>query len=346
MNKLTLKTIAFLLILIPHSIIAQEWEEIALFDSNGYYLRATSELNDPNQGDERFNSRYSVLNVVDGNYATAWVEGANGNGVGEAIYISLPQNFSTITLHSGYGKSLALFKQNNRVKSLKATLYVGINPMGYVTEIAYIFKTQPFTSSFEIELADLDTLQTFRIPILANELKRFSEQVKDRYFEKYSEPIYQMAYILKLEIADVYQGTKNNDTCISEIFFNDSYITDYRKTKFQKVESIYVDQDYESRILIDTPTQRAIPILEDAESTFQVIEVAGNKKWATVIRMPAVVNGGRIETEYLLINTSIGKVMNNAIENSSQMQLFSPFFLVEKHNDFFLEHQTGEIRLK
>ncbi len=341
-----MRKLALILVFCSQFTFAQIWLDIALFDTQGYFVTATSELTDKNQGDEWINTKYGVVNLVDGNYTTAWVEGEADEGIGQSIFISIPPECLTINIQNGYGKSPSLFIQNNRVKRLRVTCLVAINPVGYVTEIAQAFVAQPFPQEFFIDLLDVDIIQTFLCPIAPNELSEYKEKVKDMYLEQYTEPIYQIINLLQLEIISVYKGTKYNDTCISEVFFNDTYVADSRSKRFEKVENIYTDEANDGRVLIDTGTEKEVPILEDPESIFQVIDVSSNKHWATIIRMPSDMGNGRVETEYLLVNTQLGKIMNASIEKTSGISLYGPLFLVEQHGEIILEHSQGEIRLR
>ncbi len=334
------------LALVTQCLWAQEWTDLAMYESNGYFLRATSELDDPAQGDKWFNKRYGVLNLVDGDYTTAWVEGESGNGVGQSVYISIPHNCRSINLHAGYGKSPSIYQQNNRAKRLKVHCYVGVSPVGYASEVTMLFKMMRFPSESFIDLRDVDEIQSFNFPFAQADVAQFKEKVKEQYANHFDEAIFQVATFLQLEIVEVYKGTRYDDTCISELFFNDTYVADYRNQPYSKVLNVYVDDSNEGQILIDTPTQKGIQILSDPESVFQVIDISENKRWATIIRMPVAMGEGRVETEYLIVNTHTRKILNGNIEKASAIQLFSPLFIVNRYNETILEHPQGEIVLR
>lgn len=63
---------------------------------------------------------YSPENVYDGNYKTAWVEGAAGHGIGEWIEYTFtdPQYIKSISIANGYTKSLDTYQRNSRVKRI------------------------------------------------------------------------------------------------------------------------------------------------------------------------------------------------------------------------------------
>ena len=66
---------------------------------------------------------YWAANVLDGNLATAWVEGVNGSGIGEWIRLDFDREvaLSRVLLTPGYFKSANLWAHNNRLAA--ATFY-------------------------------------------------------------------------------------------------------------------------------------------------------------------------------------------------------------------------------
>lgn len=338
--------LVLLLFFVSKAVTSQDWVELSMYYGNEGFAKATSELTDPNQTDSWINKRYGVLNLTDANSLTAWVEGKTNEGVGESIYISAPLGCQTVNIYNGYAKSPSLFNQNNRVKAFKLTIHIGINPVGYISEVAHGFLLKTYPKSFTLNLNDTDSLQSFPFPISSSELNEFMDQSKRDYLDQFTEPIYIVAPIVQLEITEVYKGSRYNDTCLSEIFFNDSYIPNANRFRYHEIENVYTLDDDDSKVVIDSREGKGTIIIEDSESVFQVIDISSNKQWATVIRMPADIGNGRAETEYLIVNTLLGRVMNRDIEKSSGAQLLSPLFLNEKEGTTLLEHPMGEIRLR
>lgn len=64
---------------------------------------------------------YGPLNVIDGNVATAWVEGVPGYGEGESIQIDFDGEmaFQSLFITNGYNKSLPAFYNNARVREVR-----------------------------------------------------------------------------------------------------------------------------------------------------------------------------------------------------------------------------------
>jgi hypothetical protein len=130
------------------------------------------------QQDEVVNKfNYGPDSLFDNLENTAWVEGVDGQGIGEWITIEFdqPRLIKAIEIKNGYNKDPYLYLKNSRVK-----------------EITVEFSGSVKTSAV---LEDTGSTQLIRLP---NDL-----------------PI--RAYGLKLTIESVYPGTKFADTAISEL---------------------------------------------------------------------------------------------------------------------------------
>jgi hypothetical protein len=64
---------------------------------------------------------YDIDNIFDNDDNTAWVEGAEGDGIGEWVQFDFDKEYKVgrIDIISGYSKSRAIFKANNRIKNLE-----------------------------------------------------------------------------------------------------------------------------------------------------------------------------------------------------------------------------------
>ena len=127
---------------------------------------------------------YKAEFANDLSYKTAWVEGKKDEGIGEYLEYYFKNDSPRITeiiISNGYMKSEETWKNNNRVKKLK--LYVNSVPFGI------------------LNLKDSRTDQYFEVGTLGH-----NKNGTD--------------LILKLEILEVYKGSKYNDTAITEIYFD------------------------------------------------------------------------------------------------------------------------------
>ena len=126
--------------------------------------------------------RFNAVSAYDFNLNTAWSEGVEGHGIGEAITIVVPGNqdylsATSIEIINGYIKSDAAWEENSRVKKLAVSvddMYIG-----------------------DLQLEDSKEVQRFEIGVYP--LNRSSD--------------------LKviLEILEVYKGSKYEDTLITEL---------------------------------------------------------------------------------------------------------------------------------
>lgn len=82
---------------------------------------ASSVLEDSQYGD------YVASNVIDNNKATAWVEGAEGDGIGEYLTLFADVNapVNGIKILNGYNKDADIYAKNNRVEFVRITLSTG-----------------------------------------------------------------------------------------------------------------------------------------------------------------------------------------------------------------------------
>lgn len=121
---------------------------------------------------------YAPMKAMDGDNRTAWVEGAEGDGIGEWIKINYesPMPISGIYFNNGYGKTKKSYAENGRVKEA-------------LIETA--------NGSFTKVLADTNEEVQIRIPPNMGGPKHPTKWVK-------------------LTIKSVYPGAKYKDTAIAE----------------------------------------------------------------------------------------------------------------------------------
>ncbi len=127
---------------------------------------------------------YEPKNAHDFSAKNAWVEGVEGNGIGEYLMYEFAGNSPRITeliLVNGYAKSTKAYYDNARAKKIK--MYVGDKPYAILNLHDVIGK----------QFFDLDTL---------------GGRVSD------------LNWIITFEILEVYEGDKYDDLAISEIYFD------------------------------------------------------------------------------------------------------------------------------
>nr|WP_321411240.1 hypothetical protein [uncultured Carboxylicivirga sp.] len=127
---------------------------------------------------------YKADNVHDFNLFTGWVEGKSDYGIGEYIEFFFKPNsprVNKLIFYNGYFKNQNLWESNSRIK--KAKLY--INGKQYAI----------------LEFQDINSPQSFSIDPINSTIKN-------------------QDLILKIEIVEVYKGTKYSDVVVSEINFD------------------------------------------------------------------------------------------------------------------------------
>ncbi|AZQ65388.1 hypothetical protein EI427_24560 [Flammeovirga pectinis] len=149
---------------------------------------------------ENENLNYSVNNLSDLNLTTAWVEGEEGNGIGESFSFQFNWKNSyegygkvycfsgIIEVFNGYCKSEKLWLENGRIKQLK--MYLNNYPVCL------------------IELSDSWQYQKVNI----QEFFKSEYNLNGKFTLKDND-------VLKFEIIELYPGTKYNDVCLSEFVF-------------------------------------------------------------------------------------------------------------------------------
>jgi hypothetical protein len=150
--------------------------------------------------------QYSAYNLRDGNSSTAWVEGVEGDGIGEVVLVRYIDIAKPVKIWAGYGKSAAVFKANNRPAKVKVYL-LGSN-CSIASQSNVHYKPLRVASAREIVLQDVNAFQLLLLPPIQKPIK--TEPCE------YNEGA-EFFYFLAIEILSVYKGTLFHDTCISEI---------------------------------------------------------------------------------------------------------------------------------
>lgn len=138
---------------------------------------------------------YCAGMAMDNNPATAWVEGAEGDGIGEAVLVKV-DIARPVRIWAGFGRSEMVFRANNRPKKVAVYTLEGI---GGAAQTYFEFADIKVIARRELELKDMNGYQPLPLP---------SGKVVSRE---------QQHTFVAVEILSVYPGEKFKDTCISEI---------------------------------------------------------------------------------------------------------------------------------
>ena len=99
----------------PRGVAAPGWKRCVAMP--GGQLCASGVL------DPQFGNRYGAGNLLDGKAATAWVEGAKGDGLGEGVVFRFdsPRKISLLSIMNGYNKNRDIYAKNNRARDIVVT---------------------------------------------------------------------------------------------------------------------------------------------------------------------------------------------------------------------------------
>jgi len=165
--------------------------------------------------------KYNALKMFDLNFSTCWAEGSKGFGKGDWVIFS---SIAILWMYNGMWRSKALFYANNRVKKMKISFYeIYARSTDTYDPIARKFKTERTLFKNVYLLSEtVVNLPDGMYPIeidkehdpIPFEISPDNEELPDEKKANSSGYLF-----CRLEILDVYRGTKYNDTCISEIVF-------------------------------------------------------------------------------------------------------------------------------
>ncbi|CAM4419873.1 NADase-type glycan-binding domain-containing protein [Zobellia nedashkovskayae] len=156
---------------------------------------------------------YNQTSISDLSYATAWVEGVKGDGIGQYVEFNFPAQHPRITaikIANGYVKDKTTWQNNSRVKQLK----VCVNNKEFAI----------------LNLKDVYAEQTFKIPTIGYEITYRGlnkdgtswysyKDANGEIFKSYNKEI-TTGDTIRFEIMSVYKGDKYDDTAITEIYFD------------------------------------------------------------------------------------------------------------------------------
>lgn len=104
---------------------------------------------------------YAASRLSDGDVATAWAEGANGDGIGEIVLLPIDTS-KPIRIRAGFAKSAALYAANNRPENIK--LYVLSVGAFDATQSGAIYENLRVVLTHSVRLADRNEFQTVTPP--------------------------------------------------------------------------------------------------------------------------------------------------------------------------------------
>jgi len=220
----------------------EQWEEIArkLDDS----VWASSEFEET-IGQRRV--RYPAAHLFDKSTETCWAEADAGDGVGQSVTFITNRPVARIGLVNGFARSADLYNRNGRLKRLGVYLFAAFTAPGLVSETDYyLYFGRMKKANGSVKVQDTADMQYFDFPFTSEEQESFLQVSLERFLDEhpeFSEKIeedlgYEKAdelygrrlaaffrdvkeaysiLCVRLEIEDVYKGSKYSETCITEL---------------------------------------------------------------------------------------------------------------------------------
>ena len=320
----------------------KEMQKIYLLDKNNFnsYVEYSSgditNFNNP----EKL-GKYPPPNLFDGSLETCWVSGKiNGKNHG-ILYIKIPNEIPLdkliLNIFSGYGKSKSLYYANARPKRIGISIYSAYNPKGYVSEIATKYFIKKYSVEKEIILNDTFGVQSFPLNLNKKKLMDFqNETLKGSKLKfKIANIGIKSAFILKLEITDIYKGNRYDDICISEIFFNNRFVTS-NLGKNNRIENVYIKNG--NILTADFAGNGIVTVYKDTSSVFTTVDWEKYSNWAILhsVKNDAVGKNSRIEESYLLVDLKNMKIVNSEFKRYTGIPICSPFIEKDKNGRYLL----------
>ena len=313
--------IAFLVLIgyLTPTYAVERKKELILLDNNNdssYIEFMSTDLKDYFHPERM--GKYPSTNLFDGYFKTCWVAGSTKTNNINLLYMKIPQQILydkiILNIFSGYGKSKKLYFENARPKTMKLSILSVYSPNRYKTEVAtkYLIKKKIFEK--KIVLKDRFKLQSFQLNI----------KLKNK-----------QSYILKLEIIDTYKGSKYNDICISEIFFNNRFVTKH-PNKYKQVKDILIKN--ENTFVVNYKDSNATFSYNDNNLVFTMVDWQKKSNWAILYYVDnnEIGRNSRVEESTFLLDLRNRKIVNNNFKKETGVILHSPFIEKDKSGKIFL----------
>ncbi len=340
------------------------WEKMFLYDAMGIW-NESSELDDRVSGHDEL-GKYCACWLFDKDLTTAWVEGVKSDGIGEYVLLghekALPDK---IHINNGYQKSESVYRKNGRPKVLRLSLYVAYYLPDDFTELGGNFYCLPFPDSILLELND--EMGTQAIELAFNKEKigslkklgdlsfknEFGEIIAERLNTNSDNDWYEEFYgfVVKLEIIDVYKGSRWDDTCISDIWFSTEKKKDPGISADEKITEIFKGEDgniyfstsMRERILLASPLD--IENEEDiisGEPDIVLMDVSPDKEWAQIDFLFSHEAYVRVEEVAFLYNVRHGIKVDKSVLGD----YYSMYGFLEENGKIFVDTDKGMFDLE
>jgi hypothetical protein len=296
-------------------------------------------------------SKYPSVNLFDGNIASCWVAGKLKQENKSELYVKIPQeifyNKLIFNIFSGYGKSRSLFLKNARPLKIHLSIFASQQPQGYSTEVANLYLlNKTVIVDTVIMLADTFGVQLFKLKLDNKKIERCLQETlkkckcfngKDFKVQDNLDIKFAPSLIMKLIIQDVYQGTQYDDICISEIFFNNRFVSSCSAV-YKQINNVYIKND--NIFMVEYADKREEELFRDESAVFTMTDWEKNINFAILhyVHNDAVNESSRIEEQYMLIDLKSGKDITKEIEKYSGIYLNNFTIYKNKSGKVYLDN--------
>lgn len=336
-----------------------KWEKLFLYDEKPKYF-GSSEIEDLTLEEWGDIGAYSAYRLFDNDLSTAWAEGVKGDGIGEYVLIGQENTLpDKIHINNGYQKTESLYYKNNRPKILKLSLYVAYHLPGDVTELGRIFRCLQYPDSTILHLKDKMGTQVFELPFDIKKVKsikstgdaNFEKEFEERV-DKFVEHEHYYGYIIKLEIMDVYKGSKWDDTCISDLWFSrekkEVMKKEYKISAkeriirvFKENGDIFFSTTKQEDIFLVGPNniEDEIIVVDGDKLNMQLGAVSPDKEWAQI---DFHFYAGSYKKVSFLYNIRLRKKVDKALGND----YYKLYGFVEQNEKIYIKTNDGLVNLE
>lgn len=231
-----MKLYLFIILLFFSLLYASEWTSFEIGLEQNVW--ASSYLSE-NFMNKRLD--YSPENIFDNQKGTCWIEGSGGSGAGESVSFIVNEIPVKLFIINGFARSKNTFSKNNRVKKIRLIPSIGISPPGYVNSLGkYQYFIYESEMPLEFDLKDKYSEQQIPLKLDSQDIANLKLTAIDAFSRDYPDQyslmlensgldynltendleelimIYGILY-LKIEILEIYKGSKYDSACISEI---------------------------------------------------------------------------------------------------------------------------------
>jgi len=310
---------------------AEPFHQLMFTDYTWQIFRASSTLESSRYP---FLGQYGMQALFDGDSYTGWSEGAAGDGTGEVLWLEIEEGSDTLLIKNGFSRSEDLFQKNNRVKSLSLSLWCGFLPGAMVSEYGPLYVMFPVDQHVSIGLDDTMKVQEHRFEFdfdAAGQKIREAEERFPGYAEEADLPsnIDKTVFLLRMEIREVYQGNKWNDTCLTELRC-------FNSAEFHPVEM----ESLNGTLRYRTSSGWWWSLYADREMLFDPYLISPDGKWCVAFMSPREAVG-RAGTDYVLFHLPYPELYEHAGFEDAVYSGKLPTEFLQENGKLFLVFDDG-----